>query len=70
MYHVHNQRKDDPALSYTVGTKGNLQVDPSWDGADVEEVGASTGPGVWMSVTNRTDTAEAAKFIGLEVQQN
>ncbi|VGO16437.1 hypothetical protein PDESU_05028 [Pontiella desulfatans] len=70
LYHVHGQRQDDASLTYGVGTKENLQYDPSWDSGDVEQVGALTGPGLWKTITNRTDTGATAKFIGLEVQQN
>jgi hypothetical protein len=70
LYHVHAERQDVNNLTYGVGTKGNLQYDPSWDSGDVEQVGATTGPGLWKTVTNRTDMGAAAKFIGLTVEQN
>ncbi|VGO11966.1 hypothetical protein PDESU_00514 [Pontiella desulfatans] len=70
LYHVHAERQDDTSLTYGVGTKGNLQYEPSWNSGDVEQVGATTGPGLWKTVTNRTDMGAAAKFIGLSVEQN
>lgn len=70
LYHVHQERKDDDSLNYGVGTKGSLVIDPSWDVLDVEEVGATSGPGLWKSVTNRTEMVGDTKFLGLEVQQN
>ena len=69
MYHVHAERQDDAGLSYDVGASSNLL----WDTMHtelVEEVGATTGPGLWNTVTNRTLMDLDSKFIGLEVEQN
>jgi hypothetical protein len=70
LYHVHAERQDVNNLTYGVGTKGNLQYDPSWDSGDVEQVGATTGPGLWKTVTNRTEATGTEKFIRVEVQRN
>ena len=67
---MHTERQDDPALSYgDVGTKGAL-VSPSWDAGDVEFVGASSGPGLFISVTNRTEVTGSQKFFGLPIERN
>ena len=70
LYFVHTERQDDPDLSYgDVGTKGAL-VSPSWDAGDVEFVGASSGPGLFITVTNRTEAeaASTSKFIGVPIE--
>lgn len=69
-YHVHTERTDDPGLSYSVGAKDNLLYSPEWIGTNVEYVGESSGPGLFKSVTNRTDMGSTAEFIRLKVDKN
>ena len=68
-YHVHTERTDDPGLGYSVGAKDNLVYSPEWSGTNVEYVGESSGPGIFRSVTNRTDIG-TVEFIELKVEQN
>jgi len=68
LYHVHAERQDDDSLTYDVGASSNLV----WDTIHpdlVEEVGATTGPGTFRTVTNRTEMDLSSKFIALEVEQ-
>ena len=68
LYYVHNQRTDDNTLTYTVGTKTDLVTDTALNTGDVEPAGEGR-TGTIISITNRTVTTEAAKFIGLEVSK-
>ena len=70
LYYVHNQRTDDPALTYTLGTATNLTVSNGWNTNDMAVVGASAEWGGIKTVTNRTSTSEDAKFIDLTVEKN
>jgi hypothetical protein len=70
LYYVHNERTDDSALVYTVGTKTNLVTDTVLNTNDVSYVNESGEVDSIKSVTNRTAATEAAKFIQLEVQKN
>jgi len=69
-YYVHNQRTDDPALAYTLGTATNLMGSIVWNTNDVAVVGASAETDDIKSVTNRTEAAADAKFIDLSVKRN
>ena len=69
-YHVHTERTDDPGLGYSVGAKDNLLYSPEWIGTNVEFVGESSGPGLFKSVTNRTDMGSTAEFIRLKVDKD
>jgi hypothetical protein len=69
LYHVHPERQDDPGLSYgPLGTKGDLQIDPAWNTGDVEYMGASSGPGLFITVTNRTAITGEKKYLGMPVE--
>jgi hypothetical protein len=68
-YHVHTERQDDASLSYSVSAKDNLIYSPEWNSTNVQFVGETTGPGVFKSVTNRTDMG-SIEFIRLQVEQN
>lgn len=70
LYYVHNERTDDDSLTYTVGTKTNLVTDSTLNTGDVSFVGESGAVDNIKSVTNRTEAAETAKFIGLKVEKN
>jgi len=70
LYYVHLERLDDNSLTYSVGAKEDLIYTFEWDAGDVEEVGETSGPGLFKSVTNRTDMGLATKFIGLTVEQD
>ena len=71
LYFVHVERQDDPTLSYgNVGTKSDLQVDPTWDASDVELVSGPSGPGLFRTVTNRTEAAGTTKYIGVPIERN
>jgi hypothetical protein len=71
LYFVHVERQDDPALSYgNVGTKGDLLADPTWDTNDVEWIGGPSGPGLFKTVTNRTEATGTTKFIGVPIDRN
>ena len=67
-YHVHAERKDDDTLSYSVTAKESLSWG-EWSGGNVETVGESSGPGLWKTVTNRTNIG-TNEFIRLQVEQN
>lgn len=68
-YHVHLQRTDDPALTFSLGAKDNLVITPVWDASALQFVGESEGVDGFKSVTNRTDMG-TAEFIRLKVDQN
>ncbi len=68
-YHIHNERTDDSALTYTVELKTDLVSDPSWETNDVQFVGESAVVDDFKSVTNRTDI-DLAEFLRLKVEQN
>lgn len=70
LYHVHNERTDDPTLTFTLGTATNLMNVSAWNTNDVFNVGESAESGGFKTVTNRTGMTESAKFIQLNVQQN
>ncbi len=65
-YHVHNERTDDPRLSYTVARKGDLVFGTNWTTGAIEFVDESAAVGNIKSVTNRTDIG-AKEFIRLKV---
>jgi hypothetical protein len=70
-YSVHNERQDDPDLIYGVaGSASALSWMTTWDPSDVDTVGVSSGPGLWISVTNRTEATDPAKFISIGVERN
>ena len=68
LYHVHNQRTDDSALSFTVGATPDLVATPA-DPNEVSLVGESAESGGFKSVTNRTEASTDAKFINLTVEK-
>ncbi|WP_136065104.1 hypothetical protein [Pontiella sulfatireligans] len=68
-YYVHAERQDDDSLTYDVGARDNLLYAPSWTNANLEMVGETSGPGVWKTVTNRTDMG-TVEYIRLKVEQN
>jgi hypothetical protein len=71
LYHVHSQRCDDPTLTYgDAGADDVLSTTTVWDTNDVDLVGASSSPGLWITVTNRTEATTATKFISVEVGKN
>jgi hypothetical protein len=71
LYQVHTERQDDPDLTYgDAGSASVLSYLTVWDTNDVETVGASSGPGLWISVTNRTQVTGDAKFLVVPVELN
>jgi len=67
LYLVHNERTDDPGLVYTVRVSTNL-LSGAWKTNGVELAGSSVVSNGWKTVTNRTEAAEDAKFITLNVE--
>ena len=67
-YYVHNQRTDDPALTYTLGSKTDLVHIKDWSTGDFTVVGESAASNDVKSVTNRTATTEDAKFVQLNIE--
>jgi hypothetical protein len=68
-YHIHQERTDDSALSYTVKLKDDLVNDPSWDTNGVVFFGESDVADDFKSVTNRTDIGNN-EYLRLEVEKN
>ena len=69
-YHVSDQRTDDTALTFTLGSEIDLVFGTLWDTNDVSFVGESMVTDNYKTVTNRTEATPNAKFIQLKVQQN
>ncbi|QHI69121.1 hypothetical protein [Tichowtungia aerotolerans] len=69
-YHVHNERTDDPSLTFSIGTETDLVNAPVWNTNDVFNAGESAEVGGFKSVTNRTEMTDSTKFIRLKVEQN
>ncbi len=67
-YHVHNERTDDPRLSYEVGRKGDLVFGTNWTTGAIKFVDESPVVDNVKSVTNRTDIG-AQEFIRLKVER-
>ena len=70
LYYVHSERQDDPDLSYgDAGSKDALWAS-SWDTNNVEFVGASSGSGLFITVTNRMEVTGDTKFLGVPLELN
>lgn len=69
-YHVHNQRTDDPSLTFTLGTETDLVDAPAWNANDVFSVGESAVVDGFKTVTNRTEMTDNTKFIRLKIEQD
>jgi len=69
-YHVHTERTDDGTLTYNVEIIENLVIGTWTNNSEIVYVGDSATVDNYKSVTNRTDTAEAAEFIRLQVEKN
>lgn len=69
-YHVYDERTDDPALTFSLGSDSDLVSVPAWDTNDVFQVGETAETNGFKTVTNRTEMTTNAKFIRLEVQQD
>ncbi len=67
-YHVHNERTDDPRLSYSLGRKGDLIYGTNWTSGAIQYVGESAVVDNIKSVTNRTDVGDK-EFIRLKVDK-
>lgn len=68
-YHVHNQRTDDPQLTFIVETCTNLCGHASWTTSGVELVGESAPVDSYKSVTNRTIIGDCGS-MRLTVEKN
>lgn len=67
-YHIHNERTDDPSLTFTVQAISNL-ISGTWSTNGVEYVDETGESGGFKTVTNRTDVG-SEEFIRLQIEQN
>jgi len=67
-YHIHNERTDDPSLTFTVQANPNL-TSGTWATNGVDFVGETGESGGFKTVTNRTDIG-SEEFIRLRIEQN
>jgi len=68
-YHVHNERTDDPRLSYELGRKLDLVFGTNWTTGAIEFIGESADVGNIKSVTNRAPTLAPHAFLRLKVDK-
>jgi len=69
-YYVHTERTDDGTLTYTVEVNDNLVFGTWTNNAEIVFVGDSATVDNYKSVTNRTDIADAAEFLRLQVEKD
>jgi len=69
-YHIHNERTDDPHLTYSVEVSANL-VSNVWKTNSIEFIGSANFSNVWKTVTNRIPTlGKDRQFVRLQVKNN
>jgi len=69
MYHVYNERTDDPRLIYELGRKLDLIFSANWTTGAIEFVGESADIGGFKSVTNRAPAEAGKAFLRLNVEK-